>query len=629
MIDEASDRQFCVLRAQLAAGEPVRRKLPQEGQLYLDRLLPFLCVHRRAPSARDSFVAHLPTSQAAYLVASGAASYRAELSALIETIVAEQAEAFGSCLVVELWSGPARRNDAADLLEPYFRIVAPEEERLADTVDAMAKALKEVTLHELPASITFTCSPEPVPPELPFLLPAAVPDSAAVIGLEVAPVYWNANADQFFPFLFEQLRRQLAEALKKTFFHFAHARTSFHPAHFLALGNRTLEEVALTVDHRLGEIDESFDFLLQTTPVNAQEEWERFEQNHFEEPPAFRYRPLPVDPELLKRDLFDLPIEKVEDPALAELFREKQEELDRKITMLRDRGTRAFFFESLQLFGEVRPALLALAEEVLDELPVHDYDFQAREHLDADDFAQLAGQELAFYRRDCPDFPTSVQVRRDIPAGLMVSQGKLLMGQATKVPSPRVDALLQHEVGTHMLTYFNGRTQPLRLLCTGLAGYEALQEGLAVLAEYLVGGLNVPRLRVLAARVVAAHCLIEGASFIEVFRLLTRTHDFKPDVAFTIAMRTFRGGGMIKDVIYLRGLHELMEHLRGGGALESLFVGKIALRHVPLLEELEQRGVLRPVPLRPRYLERAQTPGRLQRIESGLTFIDLVEKKMS
>ena len=39
----------------------------------------------------------------------------------------------------------------------------------------------------------------------------------------------------------------------------------------------------------------------------------------------------------------------------------------------------------------------------------------------------------------------------------------------------------------------HGRSQPFQQLYVGLAGYEALQEGLAVLSEYLVGGLSRPR----------------------------------------------------------------------------------------------------------------------------------------
>ena len=64
---------------------------------------------------------------------------------------------------------------------------------------------------------------------------------------------------------------------------------------------------------------------------------------------------------MLKRELYKIPIERVEDPALQRLFQEKQEELELKLTMLRDRDTPRFLYESLQLFGGVRDDLLQLA----------------------------------------------------------------------------------------------------------------------------------------------------------------------------------------------------------------------------------------------------------------------------
>ena len=150
------------------------------------------------------------------------------------------------------------------------------------------------------------------------------------------------------------------------------------------------------------------------------------------------------------------------------------------------------------------------------------------------------------------------------------------MSDQSRIPSSRVEALIQHEVGTHVLTYHNGRAQRLRHLYTGFAGYDALQEGLAVLAEYLVGGLSRPRLRLLAARVVAAHLMIDGASFVETFRTLDRTYDFAQRTAFVVTMRTYRSGGLTKDAVYLRGLRQILDYLAGGGDLEPLFVGKIA-----------------------------------------------------
>ena len=627
MIDETFIR---TLRAEVRAGEPVRRKLPGWGRLYLDAERPFLCVYRRPPLRRDAATARLVTSQAAYLLAPGEPAFYEPLAALLGGLVREMEARYGSFLLVELWSTPDRGEAApADptSLTPSFRVVAPETEAPHPAVAELARQLQRITLHTQIADVEVACADVPAPPDLP---PLPVPDlgrRSLHVGLEVEPIYRDAETGAVYPFLFDDLRRQLDEAFRRAFFAFAHTHTTLDPPHFLAMGRGSLDKITREVDHALARIDASFDFLMLTTPVNSREAWAAFEASGFEEAPTFLYRPLPVDPELLKMDLFDVPIERVEDPVLSWIFREKQEELDLRVTMLRHRDSRKFFFASLQLFGEVEPPLLELAEALLDRLPDRDDDPEASEDFTAEEFAEVALQEFAHYRAACPLFPDQAQLRADMPPGLMVSAGQLLIGRGTTIPATRVNALIQHEVGTHMLTYYNGRAQPLKLLCTGLAGYDALQEGLAVLAEYLVDGLTVARLRVLAARVVAAHCLVEGASFLDVFELLRDGYRFEPRTAYTIAMRTFRGGGLIKDVIYLRGLRELTHYLREGGDLTPLYVGKIALHHLPLIQELEQRGILRAPLLHPRCFADDNAPANLERLRSGLTLLDFFSEQ--
>ena len=136
-------------------------------------------------------------------------------------------------------------------------------------------------------------------------------------------------------------------------------------------------------------VSNQFDYLLQLTPVNPNAAWKQFQRERFEKVPEFHYRPLPVDPAILKRDLYKIPIERVEDPALHRLFQEKQEELELKLTMLRDRDTPQFLYESLQLFGGVSDDLLKLANDVLNQLSGKGGKEKGR-HLDAHEFAKLA-----------------------------------------------------------------------------------------------------------------------------------------------------------------------------------------------------------------------------------------------
>jgi hypothetical protein len=110
---------------------------------------------------------------------------------------------------------------------------------------------------------------------------------------------------------------------------------------------------------------------------------------------------------------------------------------------------------------------------------------------------------------------------------------------------------------------------------------------------------------------VAVHRLCEGASFPAVVAELTDRHGLSVRAGFGIAIRVFRSGGLTKDAIYLRGLLQLLDHFAAGGAVEPLLVGKVALDQVPLVGELLRRQVLRPPPLRPRWLDAPRAEARL------------------
>jgi uncharacterized protein (TIGR02421 family) len=383
-------------------------------------------------------------------------------------------------------------------------------------------------------------------------------------------------------------------------------------------------KAVLDIDRQLAEIDRSFDLLLQATPVNAESAWREFRRARFEKAPVFYYRPLAVDPVLLKRQLYLIPVERVEDPTLSYLFRQKQDELDRQITLLSDVDSPRFLQESLQVYGGVSDWLLEQGTELLDRVPTRSAEGTKAGQLNAIEFAKRAQEEFGYYQQRCADFSATVSVRDDMYAGLMVSGDQLLIGGRTRVPRRRVEALLQHEIGTHLVTRYNGHHQPFQQLEVGLAGYDGFQEGLAVLAEFLVGGLSRSRVRVLAARVVGAHQMLNGASFIDTFRTLDRNYEFSQRTAYTIAMRLYRGGGLTKDAVYLRGLLQILRYLREGGELEPLFIGKVASAHLPMISELTMREIIKPPALRPRYLGTQGAQKKLERLRGGLKVLELV-----
>jgi uncharacterized protein (TIGR02421 family) len=382
---------------------------------------------------------------------------------------------------------------------------------------------------------------------------------------------------------------------------------------------------ALEVDGRLTEIERRVNLLLNVTPVNAAEAWVDFERSDFGTAPTLRLRPLEFEPDLVRRALYNLEIETVTDPALHTLFRMKRDEIARQITVLEDRDTSRFVYGSLQLYGGISQPLASAAEELLETIPAQVPNTRS---VTAGAFAEAARAEFDRYRAVYPDFPAHVEVRGDI-SELMVSFGRLLIPEAGTFRADRVEPLLHHEVGTHVVTYQNGARQPLTLLTIGLPGYDETQEGLAVLAEYLTGGLDPRRLRVLAARVVAVGKMLDGAEFLEIVESLRAEHRIPTRTAWSIAIRVVVGGGFARDAIYLRGITRLLDALAEGSSLDPLFVGKLALDHIPLIQDLLDREVLQAPWIRPRWLDVPGAQERLDRLCAGASVKDLYEGEVS
>jgi uncharacterized protein (TIGR02421 family) len=593
----------------------VHHSLSHGGFLRLDRGLPFLVVYRDPPGRDDAGTARLISAEAACLIATSEEVQEAE--ALVRMLARAGSAAYGAFLVLEVWSAP----DPNDL---GFVVYAPDGPA-PETSARLCEALQPLRELAPGLEVRLEQGESRGPPDLPQLL--SIEESwqgeVLLLGLQLPPIYRDRETGELYPRFLRRMRRALSDALRRAIYEFVRVQTSSKVETYLALGTRSLPDQVWEIDRALLAVERTFDLLLLTSPVNTDAAWEAFQASGYGRNPVFHYRLLPLDPDLLKRSLFQIPVEQIDDPALADLFDDKRQELDTELTMLRERDTPNFRYGSQRLYGTVSDELRRLAEDLLRtiELPRRG-DGPA---VDAASFREVALAELDHYRRQYPGLDREVQIRRDL-VGLMVSSGNLLIGADLQLDPTRVLPLLHHEVGTHVLTYVNGSAQPLDMLSLGLAGYDELQEGLAVLAEYLADGLTPLRMRLLAARVLAAHAVEQGAEFVDTFRMLRQDHGYSASGAWHIALRVHACGGFTRDFIYLRGLVELLEYLREGGELERLYLGKMAQKHIPIVEELRHRGVLRQPPLTPRLLQDPSARERLDAVRRGLPLTQLITR---
>ncbi len=609
----------------------VRRVLPLGGMLHIDRQLPFLCVYRQSQKNKDNGTSRLVKGEASYLIASRSQKLSKDLSVLVENIVKIMTDECDAFLLIEVWSASGKANEpntSPENLNPRLKIIVSPNKIPTATIQALESAFNKIRILRKPMNVEVSYQKSQSPEKLKPVISSAFAKemNCFSIGIEIDPVYRDPDTGDVYPLLLSRLHRGFSRALKKGVFEFALSQTRLRPKNYQSLGRKAVVKSVWEVDSQLAEISNSYDFLLQVTPVNIESAWNAFNRKKFKVKPNFHYRPLPIDPSLLKRKLYSIPIERIEDPTLSFLFREKRTQLEHELSMLRDRNTANFLFESLQSYGEVSDELYSTAVKIMENTPLHGHMSKNEKKLNAEEFARRANMEIEHYRKVHSGTISKVHLRDDT-TGLMVSKGNLLVSKGVQIPESRVDALIQHEVGTHVLTYINGRAQPFKQLYTGLAGYEELQEGLAVLAEYLVGGLNAQRLRLLAGRVLAAKYLIDGANFIDTFNKLNQEYGFSQKTSYIIAARIYRGGGLIKDSVYLRGFIEVLEYLREGGKIDPLFVGKIAINHLSIIKELQDRKVLNPVPLQPKYLNNPDTTERLNKLRTSSGLLGLIKRR--
>lgn len=612
----------------LEGGETLDVELAGGGRLHIDRPQPFLCLYRQPTSRPDPGTSTLPLAQASYLITAGEKAWDASLEQLVERICQALFDAFGAVMILEICSADEPVDNTTVEIgpeHPVFRFIAQVHKTPQATLQTLQTAIATTDWPCPTPRIEAQYSDRWHPAGQPRLFSTAKEpiDHITYLGLEISPFFRDQQTFDVFPEILRDASFALSHVLKQVFYSFSHTHATYRPTHYHELGQTDPSESVWIADKALANLADRFDVLLQVTPVNTDRAWNEFHRNHFDKAPEFLYRPMQHDPGQLKRQLYQIDLEKIEDPALHHIFFERRDELDREITLMSDRGEARFLHGSLQIFGAVDDALLDLAHDILRHFPAHTKDNPSQEMLDAETFADLARSEIGHYSKLSSDFTATVQVRDDIP-GIMVSKGHLLIGKSARVARARVSATLQHEIGTHIVTYYNGLSQPFKQLHVGLAGYEELQEGLAVLSEFLVGGLSRSRLRQLAGRVVAVRSVILGADFIDTFRMLNRQFGFSQRVAFMMSMRSHRGGGYVKDMIYLRGLKNVTAWLQAHGDLTTLFIGKIALRHIDIVEELMWRKILTADVTQPRYFQNPDVQCRLEQVKSGLSILNMV-----
>ena len=603
---------------------PVLARLSRGGSLAFDRPLPLVCLHDR--KARQEPLDHslelLTRGAPNHVILDGDAALQ-EARPMIDALLAAAVGDFGCCALVVL-SEPADQveQELPQRTSPIVkvRLHAPSQ-RERDAAKAFGETLCRRKVRGLKTMVLLG---EPIGSHP--LLDRFDQEGLSRIVLELDPIFYSRDVRKLRGLLLRDFAERLHPALNEMAYQLVDAKRQRSIQCAASLGRRHISAYVEEIEKGLAQVSQSFDLLLLLTPTNGEAAFQRFVAGGCQRRPEFLYRTIYIDPDELRRTLYQLPIERVDDPTLGRLLREQREHIDDQLSMVAHRNSPRCLYGSLHVYGSVEDRLYRVARGIAEAF-MPDEDEQEAAIVGADAFRTRVLQEFEHYRKQDSRFEANVLIRDDVTS-LTVSEQTLLVPRTTALSERRTEALLAHEVGVHLLTHHNGKSQPLELMRTGLAGYDQLQEGLAVIGEYLAGGLTPQRLRLLAARVIAVRQLLSGAEFIDVFREVSKTFGLPDRHAFFVAMRVFRAGGFTKDAIYLRGVLEVLEHLRQRRSFEELLLGKYSALHAPLVQELRWRKVLKPPALLPRVLKSSGGKRRLSALMGQpRTVFDLCQRE--
>jgi uncharacterized protein (TIGR02421 family) len=197
---------------------------------------------------------------------------------------------------------------------------------------------------------------------------------------------------------------------------------------------------------------------------------------------------------------------------------------------------------------------------------------------------------------------------KDQVARCQVNPGerKIFLNRGSEFFETDKKKLIAHEIWGHVYRSENGDNQPIKILRLGLNGYLQTEEGLSGYLESLCGFKN--DLSTSSKHIVLSY-LSRHMNFGEVFEV-ARFYSKSDKAAFRSVLRIKRGvksfhsvGGFTKDVIYFRGKQKIASFIEEKGKLSDLFVGKIGIEHLPLIQKLIDLKFLNPPLLIPEVVK--------------------------
>ena len=334
-------------------------------------------------------------------------------------------------------------------------------------------------------------------------------------------------------------------------------------------------------------------------PFNVSEEKRLFLQNKNSNP-VFSYYPLDYFPEEISESLKSI---EFPNDVIGDFLRQKRDELLLRNEIISFRGNSDIVIaKSSELNGIPSEELVSYAETVLKDkvnlpknLPLKSE--KRVKIITSEEMKNKFNEELKKYGLN--DWEAQFTEKSIIEVNPEMK--RVFVPRKRFFSESESSRLVVHEIGVHVIRSVNGYNQPLKIFALGLPNYLPTEEGLALHYESGVFNEDENNFKK-AALVVAVDSLVKKMNFKSCFAKL-KDYGFGDDDAWSICLRVYRGGGYVKDHLYLQGFLEVNEFIEKGGDAKKLFIGKIAINDLPLVDKMIQAGILNEAKIIPSFIK--------------------------
>ncbi len=412
-------------------------------------------------------------------------------------------------------------------------------------------------------------------------------DRTLVLATEIKKVYCDESTGVEYPKVIKAIQQRIKAAILSNANVFSQYHTNWKYKKAIRLLDQNIDPAIVKVDKGIYRLLKNFELLAFVNPNNTSTEFRKFQRNKFTVPPKFKYAPLQINPFELKQELSRMRVQDIADISIRNMYEAVIGSYFDKIDLLGSLDSKKFFYNSLRYFGRPSKNDITNAQYIL-HLPAHPNEPKRGPSIPAEKAMEAFAEALDKYEIKC-----KIEANRKVISQVMVLNSKKMIQfrPDAKFTRSQINALIEHEIGVHMVTTMNSDADKLKIFKMGLPKNTMTQEGLAILSEYLSGNISMSRLRRLAHRVVVVDMMCNGADFIECFNYLRAEGVPAPD-AFTVVTRIFRGGGFTKDFLYLRGFSKLYKFWDDDHDLTPLLVGKTSIEFYDTIKEMMERDMI-------------------------------------